>query len=81
MLNHRDIVTLHVRRIVAEVYGWSVAGSHEAKELPRFVNRAILTQRLREELGVDISENAWADLSDVGRLVRLVHLVIRNQYV
>ena len=82
MMKHREIVTLQVRRIVADVYGWSVAGTDETRALNYFRpgGRVAMTLRLAEEIGVAVPELTWHDLTDVGRLVAFVHQQIASEY-
>jgi hypothetical protein len=81
MAEHRQRVAMHVRRLVAEVYGWSFGGTKETTRINyHLTGRHELGQRISDELGVVIPEIEWPHLVTVGKLAEFVDMEIQREY-
>jgi hypothetical protein len=80
-MSHRELIALQIRRLTADVYGWSVAGTRETTRINfHLPGRFELGERIREDLGVEISNDAWPLIVNVGKLIEYVDRRIGWEY-
>jgi hypothetical protein len=81
MPTHREIVATQIRRLVAEVYGWSFGGTKEGTRINyHMTGRHELAQRINDELGVMVPDVEWPHIVNVGKLIDYVNVQIEREY-